>query len=318
MLASLADVVVRIAPIVLILFLGNVIRWTGLVASSTIDDIKSLVVNVALPAVLFIAFLDMNLEPEYLGIFVVVLAVCILLYFYGRGVRRLLGIKHDYFPYLVTGFEFGMVGITLFGAAYGLDQVGYIAIVDVSHELFIWFGFVTMLVAKRDGLSRFGDTVKGFFRSPVIIAIVSGLVLNLLGLGEFIRSFVGTKAIVETLQTLGNLLIPLILIIIGYGMRLSLDALRSAGAVLATRLVVLVPLILLVNALVVNQWLGLAPGFEAAIFTFFILPPPFIVPLFMRQDQVEERTYTNNVLTVYTIVTLVLFIAYFVANPQLG
>lgn len=272
----------------------------------------------ALPAVLFIAFLDMELQSSYLGLFGLILALCILLFGFGFLLRRILGIQHEYFPFLMTGFEFGMVGITLFGTAYGLSNVGYIAIVDLSHELFIWFVFATILTIKRDGVSSFSGTLKGFVTSPLIIAMVLALVLNLLGLREWFRSMEVGIAVVETLNFLGDLLIPAILIIIGYGMKLTGQGLRDAAVVVVSRLVVLIPLALLVNVFVIRRMLQLDPAFEAAIFTFFVLPPPYIVPLFMRSDQVEDRTYANNVLSVYTAASLVVFIGYFMLNPTLG
>ena len=318
MFATISDVLVKVVPIVLIIALGNVIRAKRILSASAIDEIKGLVVNVALPAVIFIAFLDMDLQTSYLGLFALILAVCFFLYGYGLVLRRAARIDHEYYPFLMTGFEFGMVGITLFGTAYGLDNVGYIAVVDLSHELFIWFVFVTLLVAKRDGVSSFGGTVKSFLKSPVIIAILAGLALNLLGLAEWFHRYPITAAVDETLGFLGDLLIPSILIIIGYGMGLSMTGIRDAMGVVLSRLVLLIPLALLVNVVFVRRLLDLDPAFEAAIFTFFVLPPPYIVPLFMKKDVEDEKAYVNNVLSVYTVFSLVIFVIYFVVNPTLA
>lgn len=307
----------KVLPIILIIGLGNFIRVRNLLSSQTIDELKWLVVNAALPAVLFIAFLDMELEAAFIGLFAFVFFSCAALLGYGYLLRRALSIKHDYYPHLMTGFEMGMVGISLFGTAYGISNVGYMAVVDLAHELFIWFVLVTILVAKRDGVSSFSGTLKGFITSPLIIAIITALVLNLLGLREWFRGMMVGKAVVETFTFLGDLLIPAILIIIGYGMKLSREGVRAALGVVVTRFIVLIPLALPVSIFVVRA-LDIDPAFEAALFTFFILPPPYIVPLFMRKDQLEERTYANNVLSVYTAISLVIFIVYFALNPTLG
>lgn len=260
----------------------------------------------------------MELESAFIGLVAVVLLVCVALLAYGYLLRRVLSLKQEYFPYLTTGFEFGMVGVTLFGTAYGLDNVGYIAIVDLSHELFIWFVLATILAAKRDGVSSFGGTLRGFVTSPIIIAIVTALVLNLAGLGELFESMVFGVALVRTLDFLGNLLIPSILIIIGYGMQLTREGVREAMGVVSARLLVLIPLAILLSTVVVRRVLELDPAFEAAVFTFLVLPPPYIVPLFMRKDQAADRVYANNVLSVYTAISLVIFVVYFILNPSLG
>lgn len=315
--STLTAVIVRILPILVILGLGNLIRARKMLSAASVDELRGIVVNVALPAVLFVAFLEMDLDAAYLGLFITIALACVLLLGYGFLLRRLAGIDHDYFPYVMTGFEFGMVGITLFGSAYGLSNVGYIAIVDLSHELFIWFVLATLLAAKRDGRTSLAGVVRGFATSPLIIAILAALVLNLSGAAEWFAQMPIGSALLQTFDFLGGLLIPLILLLIGYGMRLSWSAIVASMGVVASRLVVLVPAALLINAFVIRRWLGLDPAFEVALFTFFILPPPYIVPLFMPADRAKERVYVNNVLSVYTAVSLLIFIVYFALNPVL-
>ena len=65
--------------------------------------------------------------------------------------RRRLNVPHPYFPFLMTGFEYGMLGVSLFGSAYGLENIGYIAVADLGHELFIWFVFLALLLMTREG-----------------------------------------------------------------------------------------------------------------------------------------------------------------------
>jgi predicted permease len=46
------------------------------------------------------------------------------------------------------------------------------------------------------------------------------------------------------------------------------------------------------------------------------LPAPFIVPLYIRPNlAVAEKQYINNVLTVHTVVSIAIYIVYFVINP---
>jgi len=75
----------------------------------------------------------------------------------------------------MTGFEYGMLAISLFGAAYGLDKVGYIEVVDLGHEIFIWFVFLPMLLIKRDGVQKPREIIKTFISSPVVIVLIGSL-----------------------------------------------------------------------------------------------------------------------------------------------
>lgn len=317
MTASVLEVAARLLPIILILGLGNLVREKSLLSEQSIKELKGLVINIALPAVLFGAFLEMDLDPSYLLIFAIVLLICVLMYGLGHLLRTRVGKSREYYPFLMTGFEFGMVGIPLFGAAYGLDAVGYIAIVDLSHELFIWFVFVTLLRMKRDGHGSISTTLKSFLRSPLIIAILAALGLNISGLGGAFEAHAAGQAVTRTLELLGGMLIPVILVIVGYGMRLNLRNAMATLSVVAPRLVILIPMALVLNRVLATAMPGFSPAFEAALFTFLILPPPYVVPLFMPQGITDERTFVNNVLSVYTAVTLIIFIVYFSLNPMI-
>jgi len=87
--------------------------------------------------------------------------------------------------------------------------------------------------------------------------------------------------------------------------------------VVGIRLAILIPLALILNAVIIRGLLGLERPFEIALFTLLVMPPPFIIPLYMRQDMPDEKRYVNNVLMVYTAFSLIIFSIYFVLNPQL-
>lgn len=310
-------IVNRALPIVLLLALGYWMRRSQFLAASTIDDLRKVAVNVALPAVLFLAFLQIELQPEFLVIFVTLFLLNVLLFALGFFLKRRLNIPYVYFPFLMTGFEVGMLGISLFGGAYGLENTGFIAIFDVGHELFIWFVFLAFLLMERDDLRKPAELAAAFFRSPVIIAIIAGLLLNLLGAADFITTGLITGGVTNTLDFLSGLIVPVILIIVGYGIQVDRSGMREAALVIGVRLAIVVPLALILNAVLIRGLLGLEFGFEAALFTLLVLPPPFIIPLFMRTDLDDERRYINNVLMLYTLVSMVLFAVYFVLNPTL-
>jgi malate permease and related proteins len=89
--------------------------------------------------------------------------------------------------------------------------------------------------------------------------------------------------------------------------RLQRGSLLKPAEAIALRLLVWVPVGLLVNALVVRPLFGAAPVLEAAVMTMFVLPPPFVIPLFMREPEGADRTFVVNTLSLATLVTLVAF-----------
>jgi predicted permease len=307
----------RVLPILLLIALGHWTRRSDFLTESAVENLRKLVVTLALPSVLFISFLEMKLQTKYLLVFALIFALNVALFALGRVLKARLRVEYLYFPFLMTGFEYGMLGVSLFGSAYGLDKIGYIAVIDLGHELFIWFVFLAFLLMLRDGHQDPRQLLRAFLTSPVIIGILAGIALNVIGAREFVNERPIVGGVMATLRFLGNLTIPLILIIVGYGIRLDRTGIREAAPVIGIRLAILVPLALLLNWLVLRGLLDLEAPFEAGLFTLLVLPPPFIIPLYMKAGLPDERRYVNNALTLYTVASIVLFTVYFVLHPEL-
>lgn len=306
----------QVLPILVLLFLGNCFGRTGFLSDATVDQLKKLVVNLALPAVLFLSFVRIDLHISYLTLFFILLFVCIGLYFVGKLLGRVLPGQSEHLPFMITGFEYGLLALSLFGGAYGLEAVGYIAVVDLGHEFFIWFVYVALLIARKEGGVKPMQLGKMFITSPVIVAILLGLAVNAAGLREAFFTLPVIGAVGATFELVGAMSIPLILIIVGHGIRIERGALRQAIIVVALRAAICIPLALLLNRFVVRELLGMAPPFEAALLVLFIMPPPFILPLFMKGD-LQERRLVNSVLAVHTVFSICAFIAYLAYNPTL-
>ena len=101
------------------------------------------------------------------------------------------------------------------------------------------------------------------------------------------------------------------LIIIGYGVKIKKESLKDLGILLLTRMVVLIPIFFIVGYWLFLNVLNLSPIYLHALFTLLILPPPFIVPIFMKRDGYES-TYVNNMLTSYTLISIVIFAIYYI------
>jgi len=309
------EIVNRVLPILLLLFLGYWMRRSAFFDEALVEGLRKIVVNLALPSVLFLSFLQVELKLSYVAVFVTVFLLCVALYALARPLGARLAPEHPYFPFLMTGFEYGMLGISLYGSAYGLENLGSFAVIGVGHELFIWFVFLPLLLRARDGRQRPSDLIRAFLSAPVILAILAGIGLNLLGLKEALPVWPVTGGVLAAMGFLGNVTAPLILLIVGYGIQLDRSRLGEAAQVVAVRLGLLIPTALLLNAVLIRGLLGLGQGFETAVFTLLILPPPFIIPLFMRQDLPDEKRYVNNVLMLYTVVSVAVFVVYVVLNP---
>ncbi len=310
------QIINQVLPILLLISLGFWVRRKQFLADKTVEELRKVVVNIALPAVLFISFLNIELKRAYFIIFAILFLLCIILYYLGGVIRKQLKIQYTYFPFLITGFEYGMLAISLFGAAYGLDKIGYIAVVDLGHEIFIWFVFLPLLLIKRDGVQKPKEIVKSFLSAPVVIAIIASLFLNTIGASRVLYRLPIAGGVMATLDFLSKLTVPLILIIVGHGVKIDRARLGEALLVVGIRLGIMIPSVLILNTYLIKNYLQLNRFFEIAMFTLLVMPPPFIVPLYAGEKlDVEEKGYINNVLTIHTVISVCIFLLYFIFNP---
>lgn len=297
----------RLLPIFFLLAIGFIAKRKKIFQESFIEGLKTLIVKIALPAVLFDAFSKMTLQISYLLLFILVFFYCSLLYFLGHMLHKQLPKVYDraYTAGYLTGFEFGMIGVGLFGAIWGMDKLPIIMLVGFGHELFIWFFYVPLISRKKNHRFNLIDTLLQFLKTPTIIAIISGILINLSGIYPKIEESPIGGSILVVIEFLKPLTSPLILIVIGYTMIFHRVNLREMGVYILSRLVLVMGLgamlLVAVRFLIPN----LDPLFNQAFYAFILLPAPYILPLYI-QDQKEAAFFTQ--LLVYS--TAVSFIGY--------
>ena len=73
------------------------------------------------------------------------------------------------------------------------------------------------------------------------------------------------------------------------------------------RLLYWLPVGIAISVVLIDRLLQLDRGFQAAVLTMIILPPPFVIPLFIPEADKPNRTYVVNTLSLATVVTLFAF-----------
>jgi malate permease and related proteins len=307
--ADVSALLGSVLPVLLLLGLGMALRGGPLLNDDLVSGLKRIIVDLALPALLFTTFLTTRFAVEHLWVILTVVAVCLLLLGLGEVFRRLTG-GSAYQRLLFTGFELGMLGFALFTAVYGAAKLPALGVLALGHELFIWFVFASLLRIEASDAVSLRATTRSLVTSPVIIAILAGLILNFAGLGGWLTSSAIPAAFLGALGYLSALIVPLVLLIVGFGTRLSGAGLRQALPLVATRLVVVVGLALALNTWVIHGLLGLDQSYQAALFTLMVMPPPFIVPLFIPTARRSDAEYCNNVLSLYSLASVAVFVSY--------
>ncbi len=304
------EMIVSLLPVFMILVVGVLIRHLKLVSEEVIHGLKTLIIRIALPGVLFMAFAQSEMGLDNLIFFVLVFVYCVALYGIGGLLHRTMPklFPDRYTNGYFTGFEFGMIGIGLFTAIWGMDKLPIIAVIAFGHEIFIWFVYVPVLEIRKTGHVSVKKVLSDFIKTPTIIGILLGIVVNLTNMYEVILSVTVGKALINGLTMMGNIIAPLILFVIGYAMTFKKVPVKKSLTLLLSRWVVVLALGWALITLVKVFIPGTTDFMVKAFYAFILLPPPFILPLFIKDDYQEEITFFSELLIYYTVLSFAAYV----------
>ena len=300
----IVEVLIKTFPVIGLILLGVLLRRIALITQDTVDGLKKIVVNIALPSALFLTFARTGFRPEYLLIAAVMFGVCLLMLGAGVGVGRKLQPGNPYYPALFAGFEAGMMGYSLFASLFGSENTYKFAVIDVGQVLFVFFILTAFLKSRRGEKISVAFLLKDFLRSPVILAILLGNLLGSTGLFARFESLPASEAVTALLDLLGGLTRPLICLVIGYELRFSISRARKTFLTVLLRMGALLLLAFAVNELLIKGVLHLDRTFQAAVYLMFLLPPPFVIPIYMDKSTEEKKAVLLDTISLHVLMSL--------------
>lgn len=285
-------------PVFLVLGLGMLCRAKRILTREGVAQLKSVAVNIALPAVLLSSFATAEYSARSIGIPLVIFLLCVLALALGFLAARLF--KMDRLaPFLCTGFEAGMLGYGLFALLFPGENSSRFAIIDLGQVLFV-FTLYKILLSGKAGLK---SVAKDALSSPVLWAILIGLLIGATGLYDALKPC-GVSGILDSVTAFVSAPTSvLILIAIGYDLSPGEIRWRATAAVVLLRVVIMVAL--LAVALLLNRFLLGGEMHTGALLLMFILPPPYVLPVFA--DAGDERANISSALSVSTLLSILLF-----------
>lgn len=286
-------------PVFLMLGLGMLCRKTRLLSREGVNTLKSVAVNITLPAVMFSAFATAEYNASSISIPLVMFAACLLALFLGFAGCRLLGIKGRLSPFMAAGFEAGMLGYALFAILFSEAERPAFAIVDLGQVLFV-FTVYKALLAGKGGLR---GVVQEAVTSPTVWAIAAGLLVGATGLYKALIPS-GVSGIINAVTDFVSApTSAIILLAIGYD--LVFADVRWAQTLKLVGLRLGVSGILLGLLVLANRLLG-GMMHTGALLMMLILPPPYVLPIFA--DVEDERADISSALSLLTLIGILLYV----------
>ena len=294
----------------LMLGIGMLCRSRNMISREGINALKSVVVNITLPAVLLGAFASTRYTFMDVVIPLMMFLVCLAAWLMGKAAGKLLGLSSRFVPFLTTGFEAGMLGYALFEMLYGSARTAEFARIDLGQVLFVFTLYKILLGMEGKEKAKIGDLLKEMALSPIIVAIFAGVLLGATGLYQALVPS-GVSGVFDACTSfIAAPTSAIILLTIGYDLVFKDIPWASTGKVVALRFAIMMILRFVFLAIVTRLW----PDAQlfAAVNVMFILPPPFVLPVFA--DDADQRVYVSSALSVSTLVAIAGF-AVFAALP---
>jgi predicted permease len=290
-----------LVPVIAALGIGMLCRSRGLLTREGVNALKRVAVEITLPAMLLGAFATADYNARSLIIPPVMFAVCVLGWALGRLARRLPGLQSRFVPFLTTGFEAGLLGYTLYATLFGAEATPNFALVDLGHVLFIFTVYKFLLGMDARERPSFGALVRDMLTSPIIVALLVGVLLGATGLYRAMIPSGAAGILDACVKFIAAPTSVLILLSIGYDLSVKEIRWAQTARIVGARLVIMLPMM--------GAMLGLTTllfGYErllaGAIMLMFVLPPPFVLTVFA--DDEGQRAYISSALSVSTLVAI--------------
>ena len=292
-----------ILPVALMMGIGMYCGRRAILTQDGIAAVKKVAVDISLSAVVFSAFAAAEYSLRTAVIPAIMFVVCLVAWALGQTAQKRLVGQSRYLPALTTGFEAGMLGYTLYSILYGAD-VSAFAAVDLGQVLFVFTVYKLLLGHMNPGAPRL-NVRRDILSSPIIIAIAAGMLVGATGLYKKLDQW-GVAGIVDACTAfVAAPTSALILLSIGYD--LVSGQVRWGQAVKAVGVRLVIMAVLGTGTLFLLRGLfGQDVALERAIVLMFLLPPPFVLPIFADDDQ--ERSSIASALSLSTLVTMAAFV----------
>lgn len=210
-----------------------------------ISGIKKIILNLALPATIFIALLGVKVELHLLILPLLALGLNLLLFFSMPVILPLMGIGKGTSEYrtaklLVPSLAPGLSSFPFILEFLGEEYLAKAAMSDLGNKVFVLFflylvamnwHYGLQLDKKKNGGTKLKPLIKAMVSEPVNVFIAAALVLLAFGLHMDSLPFF----LSETLEKLSLIMTPLVLLFIGLAVKIKRKQFFQIFSLLCTR-----------------------------------------------------------------------------------
>ena len=300
-----------IFPVFFILFLGIYARKKEWINHEQNNGLKTIALDILFPFLIYhivaTSALDRNIALEI----VYLIAVWILVYFFGKMVCRMLPESiREISPFLLLTCEGGAVALPLYLSIVGSSYILNLIPFDLAGILINFIFVPTVLQIRRKEELKLLPLVKKVITAPFVIAALLAVITNLTGLQRLLSQSSAFGPIYE--NTMNAIIAPvsgLILFSLGYSIRLKKGYLSSLFKLAVIRLIFCSGII--ASFFLIFPEKMESPVFSLGVILYFYCPTGFPVPLQIREilDTDEKEEFVSAFISLFLLIALVVYVA---------
>ena len=304
----ITQILSMVLPVLVMILLGRLCAVQGILNDERHAGLKAIIGDILLPVVLFNAFFTAQYDGKLLLVFVLVFIGCLIALLAGFALRRFVAPYGRFMPLLMTSFEGGMLGYALYALLAGQSQTATYAMVDIGQTMFAYTVFLAALKGAEGQKMSPAAMVRNMITNKACIGMLLGIVLGALGVYKAIAPTDIGMILMELISFITAPTSALILLVVGYQLKVSKKLMRPVLTTLGLRLAVMIGVMGFVS-LVLFAIIPYDKMLMLALMLQYTLPAPFIIPLYA--DMKDDGEYVSTTLSLGTVLTVVLF--FFVA-----
>ena len=304
----ITQILSMVLPVLVMIALGRLCAVRGILNDERHAGLKAIIGDILLPVVLFNAFFTAQYDGKLVLVFVLVFLGCLIALLAGYALRRFVAPYGRFMPLLMTSFEGGMLGYALYALLAGQEHLATYAMVDIGQTMFAYTVFLAALKSAEGQRMTPKAMLTNMLTNKACIGMLLGIVLGALGVHRALAPTAFGQVLTELIAFVTAPTSALILLVVGYQLKVSRKLMRPVLTTMGLRLAVMMGVMALVS-LTLFAIIPYDRLLMLALMLQYTLPAPFIIPLFA--DLKEDGEYVSTTLSLGTVLTVVLF--FFVA-----
>ena len=304
----ITQILSMVMPVLVMIVLGWLCAVRGILNDERHAGLKAIIGDILLQVVLFNAFFTAQYDGKLVLVFVLVFLGCLIALLAGYALRRFVAPYGRFMPLLMTSFEGGMLGYALYALLAGQEHLATYAMVDIGQTMFAYTVFLAALKSAEGQRMTPKAMLTNMLTNKACIGMLLGIVLGALGVHRALAPTAFGQVLTELIAFVTAPTSALILLVVGYQLKVSRKLMRPVLTTMGLRLAVMVGVMALVS-LTLFAIIPYDRLLMLALMLQYTLPAPFIIPLYA--DLKEDGEYVSTTLSLGTVLTVVLF--FFVA-----